>query len=168
MDLHSTFLLKIPGSQSIEKIRHVIQNASMHNDITVTFGDLFLSKVERIKEDEIYCVGIELISSELSAVRTECANQLCDESIPEDKVRGHPGAGHISLAYVTASWKGKAEKFVEMKKNMFRSQTFLLSEISVKENKTGMQHAITLINPTNSQGELISVESKVEMHVPSR
>lgn len=164
MNLHSTFLLKIPA-QSIETIECVIQTAaSKHNDITITFGDFFLSKVERIKDKEIYCVGVKLISPELSTVRTECASQLCDETLPEDAVRGYPGAGHISLAYFTASWRGEAEKLVEMLKETFGSPTFPLTEISVRVNETGKQRVISLKNPTNSQGELISVESQDDIH----
>lgn len=164
MNLHGTFLLRIPV-QSIERIERIIQTvASMHNDITITFGNFFLSKVERIRYKGIYCIGVELISPELSTMRTECAGQLCDETIPKDKVRGYPGAGHISLAYVTASWKGEAEKLVEMQNEMFGSPTFPLTEISVRENETGFQHVVSLKNPTNSQEELISVQSQDDIH----
>ena len=109
--LHATALLKLPGSAlhpEVARLRRICSAVKDSTSFRIT--ELFVSKVNRITDEDVWCVGLKLSSSCLAAIRAAFLAPL-----PAAQRLVHcpyPGEGHASLLYFHAEHAEKVEAAV--------------------------------------------------------
>lgn len=147
LDLFITFLHRIPGNPASRLLQFPanISCREMHftatlirkriselwsaeeeenSEVVVTLGNLFVSRVERIEDKEIYAIGIELASESFNRLRKRCRDSINAEM-------GYEGPGHISICYVLASEAESSRLLVEQNLRIFNGYTFPLHQIEL-------------------------------------
>lgn len=90
LDLHVTFTRRVPAGIDKDLIRREVKEEAAKlskSPITLTFGSMYCSKVNRIEHSDVQCIGIPLDSPDLDALRTAIASGL------EGADKGYAGAG---------------------------------------------------------------------------
>jgi len=106
--MHSTVLLKMTELAHLQRLRRLAQGTA---PLQVEVRELFCEQVERIKDAEVYCIGVALASPSLRALK----DAWCAEEADDRRTIHVPYAseGHISLAYIKAEYQQVARTFVE-------------------------------------------------------
>ena len=126
----------------------MLQRWEEEQPILIELDELFVSRLDRVKDRVVYAMGISVRSDQLNALRRSCASQL-------DAVKGYEGAGHISLCYVDGRFREQAEQFVSWHQHDFRGSRFELRTITLRPPRDDPIGAIEIVIPSLQQPQII-------------
>jgi len=128
--LHVTFLLRMGGSSDhLLRLERVCGPAS---PAELRVKEFFLEHVDRIREAEVYCIGVAFSSPALRALKNAWL-QECDEGSRRVHDPYPESDGHVSLAYVHAwAWE-EANAFVEENKALLLGRRFDVRAITYED-----------------------------------
>lgn len=96
-----------------------------HEDLRLIFGELFLQRVNRIKDKAVFCIGVAMTSESFGHFR-----RLCADAVRGDQ--GHVGCGHISLLYVEECHLSTAQRYLETHKRDLCGMSFEVKSITLR------------------------------------
>ena len=108
MGLHATVLLELPGdwrtADDVQPLREAF-DAALASDIdkSLTVRNLFVRKVQRIADEDVWCVGVEFASRFLRRIRDEFTKNL--DPAQRKKHCPYEGEGHASLVYFHGEYR---------------------------------------------------------------
>jgi len=102
--LHVTVLLRVHECGA--RLRAAC--AAAPQPATLTVSDVFVERVERITDEEVWCVGLAFASPAIRALRDAWLAPLPREEWPTHCP--YAGEGHASLAYVRGEYRDAAER----------------------------------------------------------
>jgi len=135
--LHVTFLLKM--TQGVEHLLRLEDICGSANPVQLQVSDLFLSHVERIRDAEVYCIGVAFSSPELKALKEQWLQEEDDRNRRTHDP--YPSSdGHVSLAYVHADVWDDAKDFVDANRGVVQGKNFTVTAITyADENRDQMR-----------------------------
>ena len=108
-ELHCSVFLKVNKTLK----RRITENTRNMATIPVTIGDIFVSHLDRVADDNVFCVGVVLQSPELLTLKERCLEGFSDSDRRTHDPYGYKGnAGHISLLYFKAEYEEQVKQIV--------------------------------------------------------
>ena len=111
--LHCSVLLGIDVVGARERLRSAAACAPLPAEVGVQ--DVFVSKVDRLAEHDVWCIGVSFVSPCIRAIR-----EAWLESVPAEQHISHvpyPGEGHASLAFFAGKHRAQVEAAVSAKRS---------------------------------------------------
>ncbi|CAE8624994.1 unnamed protein product [Polarella glacialis] len=97
--------------------------------------ELFLSHVQRVRDAEVYCIGVGFASPGLRALKDAWLRQEPDEASRRIHDPYPNSDGHVSLAYVQASAWEAATEFVEANRTAVEGRSFMVEAITYEDER---------------------------------
>jgi hypothetical protein len=126
--IHCTVLL---NTNSVDDAVALQRVAGVTPPFEIRTAELGFSRVDRIKDDEVYAIFVLLTSPALRVFRDAFASQRGIAHLPDVFRTYDPygGEGHITLAYIRAEHADAAKEFVAQKRSDLPDAAFLVKEI---------------------------------------
>lgn len=97
--------------------------------------ELFLSRVDRIRDAEVYCIGVAFESPGLRALKDAWLQGEPDEHARRSHDPYPTSDGHVSLAYIQASAWQQAKDFVDAKRTGLEGRSFMVQSITYEDER---------------------------------
>eukprot|EP00928_Gymnodinium_smaydae_P011797 TRINITY_DN14318_c0_g1_i1.p1 TRINITY_DN14318_c0_g1~~TRINITY_DN14318_c0_g1_i1.p1 ORF type:complete len:740 (-),score=104.15 TRINITY_DN14318_c0_g1_i1:228-2369(-) len=130
--LHLTFMLKMSKVEHLDQLEKICGEAG---PAELRVNELFLSHVERIRDAEVYCIGVSFESPALRSLKDawlECEPNEATRRVHDPYPQSD---GHVSLAYVHAESWDEANKFVEANKPRLQGRSYLVDAIIYEDER---------------------------------
>lgn len=122
----------------------------------VKVKELFLSHVDRIRDAEVYCIGIGFEGPALRGLKDAWLKEEQDETVRRSHDPYPARDGHVSLAYILPTSWDDANAFVESNKKAVEGRSFLVRAITYEdERRERMQLHLTgstVFSPNRTSG----------------
>lgn len=129
--LHVTFALRMMKIEHMDKLEKVCGDAG---PVELKVKEFFLSLVERIRDAEVYCIGVAFESPGLRALK-----DMWLEGMEESQKRSHDpyptSDGHVSLAYIQAASYEQAKDFVDANRSTMEGRSFMVDAITYEDDR---------------------------------
>jgi len=136
--MHITVLLNMTEARHLERLKRLAQSTA---PLQIEVRELFCQRVDRIKDAEVYCIGVGFASESLRALKDAWTSEEQAERrqthVPYDS------EGHVSLVYVRGECRQQAESFVEQHRSGMQGGSLTLDHITYQD-EFGKDHRIAL------------------------
>jgi len=136
-----TFLLNLPARKQEQVMQNLESLLSSTPSFSIRFGELFFSRVDRIREIQgVHCIGIAVGDKDgtLRALREKAAKKT-QGKIP------YEGPGHLSLVYILPAYAEEAKKYMMEKKRFFKGKRIVVQHVDA-EFWDGNSYRVDLAN----------------------
>mmetsp|Transcript_99050 Transcript_99050/g.236355 ORF Transcript_99050/g.236355 Transcript_99050/m.236355 type:complete len:1014 (-) Transcript_99050:67-3108(-) len=157
--LHVTFALRMSRLDHLDRLEKVCGDSG---PVELKVKEFFLSLVERIRDAEVYCIGVSFESPGLRALKESWLEGM-DESAKRSHDPYPSSDGHVSLAYIQASSYEVAKDFVDANRSTLEGKSFLVEGISYEDERRER----TQFKLTGEQGPGPAAPSKAARTAPS-
>lgn len=128
--LHTTVFLRIKNKEDVNELARI---SRLTKPFYMEVENIFLSHVDRIKEDEVYAIGIKLRSPGLRVLKDNWLSLYASEARQLHDPYGEKGDGHITIAYIQALEYNNAKTLVEENQEFFQGTNVKIESIFVYE-----------------------------------
>jgi len=129
--LHVTFLLRMADVMHLERLERICSEAA---PTVLEVSELFLERVDRIRDAEVYCIGVSFSSPGLRTLKEAWLQEEASDAARRVHNPYPTSDGHVSLAYVLSSAWSEANHFVRANCKVFDGQSLTVREI-IYENE---------------------------------
>eukprot|EP00931_Biecheleriopsis_adriatica_P008339 TRINITY_DN109537_c0_g1_i1.p1 TRINITY_DN109537_c0_g1~~TRINITY_DN109537_c0_g1_i1.p1 ORF type:complete len:762 (-),score=200.90 TRINITY_DN109537_c0_g1_i1:14-2260(-) len=130
--LHVTFALRMTKLEHLDRLEQVCGDVG---PVELKVKELFLSLVERIRDAEVYCIGVGFESPGLRALKDAWLDGETEESAKRSHDPYPTSDGHVSLAYIQASAWEEASDFVDANRTSLVGRSFLVDAITYEDEQ---------------------------------
>lgn len=129
--LHVTFALRMFKLDHLDRLEQVCADAG---PVELKVKEFFLSRVDRIRDADVYCIGVAFESPGLRALKDSWL-----EGMEESHKRSHDpyptSDGHVSLAYIQAAYYQQAQDFVDSNRSTMEGRSFMVEAITYEDDR---------------------------------
>eukprot|EP00439_Symbiodinium_sp_Y106_P056903 s828_g8.t1 len=130
--LHITFALRMKKMDHLDRLEQVCGGSA---PVELKVKELFLSRVDRIRDAEVYCIGVAFESPGLRALKDAWLQGEPDEHARRSHDPYPTSDGHVSLAYIQASAWQQAKDFVDAKRTGLEGRSFMVQSITYEDER---------------------------------
>lgn len=130
--LHVTFALRMKKMDHLDRLEQV---CGISAPVELKVKELFLSRVDRIRDAEVYCIGVAFESPGLRALKDAWLQGEPDEHARRSHDPYPTSDGHVSLAYIQASAWQQAKDFVDAKRTGLEGRSFMVQSITYEDER---------------------------------
>ncbi|CAE7758268.1 RTCA, partial [Symbiodinium pilosum] len=118
--------------EQLDRLEQVCGNSA---PVELKVKEFFLSHVDRIRDAEVYCIGVAFESPGLRALKDTWLQGEPDEGTRRSHDPYPNSDGHVSLAYIQASAWQQAKDFVEGNRTTLEGRSFMVESITYEDER---------------------------------